>query len=451
MATMATMTTMTTMRGGFAALIAVLSVLSATCKTTQLADEPGVEWDLILQDGDELSGFVQGYNVWIPEEVSVVITEDTILRAKAHMLIEGNVLIVDRETVGDGFDLSVKCQGHLLVSGQITGGKGFSYPESEEEKFLGKIGGKGSDITLEAPDLLVVGLVTSGEGGTGGVGGKGGDGGDIEFVGRALTRHGRSDLVLEQLATKIVAFTEAGGFGGVGSRTLDVNPGNSGNSGGVTCLPYPDADQYAHLALIENPYAATKVDCSHGVSGITPGVATGRDGRRGRNGANGTEGAPDGEAGADGGDAPSIQGRPGSDGGDGQDCCTPPSTGGNGGQGGAGSDVVGGKGGNGGRGGDAFAVAGVPNGNGGRGGDAGHGGDATGGDGGDGGNGGDGAPAGAAGAAGVGGAGTGGAGGAGGDGGSGIANGLAGVGGVGGASIPGSPGAPGNFGTACAQ
>lgn len=422
-------------------LFVLLGLLTAGFSSVLLsATRGGADWDVVLSPSNFTGGILTGERILLPKGVVLELDEAAWIIASDRLLIEGDIAMGDADSEGiDAPELRLEAGRQLTVRGTIRGGAGWSYPEAEDPAHLMKPGGRGGDIQLMAPDLLVWGLVASGPGGTGGPGGPGGPGGEIVCIGGLLSDHGLTPAERKELPARVTYFSEAGGLGGIGSHELGVGPGDSGDTGDIHFQPYPQAGAPAGEGA-----------CADGDPGLSPGRAEGQDGKEGRPGLDGTEESPDGMDGADGGAGADITGVAAGNGGDGGDCCGgKPGQGGNGGAGGVGGAAIAGEGGDGGNGGDAFKEGTEYLGAGGDGGDSGNGGSATGGTGGDGGDGGDGDPAGVAGDAGAGGEATPGQPGTPGAPGSGSPDGQQGQSGTLGSIVPGAPGDAGNQGALC--
>ena len=427
---------------GGIALIALVPALS----------QPTQDWDLILPDGKLGTGLVEGAKILLPKGSTLILSTATTIRASDQLRIEGDVLLEDVVSASagiDALDLTLEAGKRLTITGTIRGGAGFSYPELDKQEFLMKAGGKGSDLILVAPDLLVSGLLVSGEGGIGGVGAEGGPGGDIVCTGGFLSDHGLAASELEALSLRTAYFAECGGMGGIGSHALGVSPGDSGDTGSVLYLEFPGPAGGDIPEPGAPPLLPLSTACTDGIPGHSPGVATGRVGKAGRPGLDGIESSPDGQDGGGGGDGVDVTGAAAGNAGDGVDCCNPNATGGAGGAGGTGGAANGPAGGAGGAGGAAYMEETTYFGRGGRGGDSGNGASTTGGAGGDAGDGGDGVPPGMGGSGGPGGLATPGQPGQPGAGGAGSPAGLNGVSGTAGGAAPGDSGDAGNPGAIC--
>ena len=396
--------------------------------------------EILLAQGQVLRGLIRAETVRLPAGVTATVAEDLVIEATGELLIAGRLLLADRaagESKADAPDLRMWAGRRLTITGEVLGGRGLDWGGLTAAQSAGQPGGNGSDVRVEAPDLLVSGLVRAGDGGQGGAGSHGGHGGSIQVIGGIRSSHGLERAQLESLGAKVGFWSGKGGRGGDGAPGFPSG-GNGGDSGSIDHQAFPGLT--GDEPIVDG--------CQAGVDGIQPPISLGNDGAQGGNGASGTEANPNGGDGGHGGTARDVRGARGQDGYPASDCCTPPKPGMKGGGGGRGGDAKTGKGGNGGNGGPGYTV-GSSFGVGGKAGNAGDAGLATAGDGGKGGNGGRGSTPGLPGSGGLGGTPTSQPPGSPGN--PGQPGGGAGNGGGGGGTQAGSPGAPGNPGSTCAD
>ena len=402
---------------------------------------PGLAQEVLLRRGDRIGGEVRARVIRVPTGAVVHAESDLRLEATDTIAIEGELRAIDVEwgsAATDAPKLELVAGNRITVLGTVRGGRGLSHAGQPPALHLLAEGGRGSDVLLHAPDVLVVGLVRSGDGGQGGGGGKGGAGGSIVHHGEILSSHGVGEAVFEVLGHTVTWMGGTGGSGGLPVPDLAPIPGSGGRGGDVHWYPHPLADTF------DDPVDLPQ--CLDGTPGRGGGAAVGGEGGQGVEGLPGTPSNPNGGPGGAGEDGGTVTGKNGKPGNPGGDCCSPPGVGGKGGRGGDGGNATGGKGGKGGKGGDA-----LPGGTGGNGGKGGRGGSAIAGDGGDGGRGGKGLTPGSGGEGGDPGSATPGAPGSGGDPGlgSGAPNGNHGPQGGGGSTTQGTGGNLGVPGTGC--
>ena len=444
----------------FIPVLALSSMLVWSNWSTPADSEPSpssVDKAVHFDDGDILSGLVEGEMLYIPEGNTVFASADLTLKSTGWLRIDGRLVAQDVSTLDSDSpnapSITLISDSRITIRGIVQGGRGLSFEGIPLEECMGLAGGDGSGVTISAPDVLLAatGAVFGGDGGQGGSGAVGGDGGSITVAGAILSDHGLTDSERLAVAQGIGYVSGNGGSGGHGHYPL-IDGGNGGDSGGI----YREIDEAVSPSKngqaespAQGPLLFNTTSCSNGVPGTTPAPSTGGVGGPGAPGDNGTAGNHDGGNGGKGGDARAITGGTAGDAGDGGNCCGEPSgQGGAGGLAASGGSASAGDGGTGGKGGDCYAGS---QGSGGNGGAGGSGGDATGGKGGRGGNGGDGVPPGSGASGGASGVGMGGNAGAGGAPGTGTPSGNPGPLGTGGSSIAGGTGNSGSGGDLCPQ
>lgn len=384
-----------------------------------------------------LSGTVIAQAFEVQSDSRLLVVDDTEIVASGPLTIHGRIDVSPQQdpTKDRAPRLVLRSLTAIFIDGVVEGGAGLSRTESD----LALDGGRGSDLFLDAPVVLVGNtIVRAGHGGRGGPSGRGGAGGDIEIRGDYY----RSPTAISSLSQVVGGDGGAGGAGANDSSKPWLINGGAGGNGGSIIIEKRSAKSVGRQSpsdvsggTIETGSGSnnTGTNGPPGSNGSNPGDPGGAgngggtgQGGQGRPGSTGSAGTSTAAPGTGGPGAPGGNGTGGSGGtgGKGADNC-PTGVGGTGGQGGQGGAGIGGQGGTGGTGGPAFEDP--PNtGQGGTGGQGGPGGVGTGGLAGRGGNGGAGQTPGQGGAPGGQGIGTAGSGGEGGPGGSGNPQGSSG-------------------------
>lgn len=446
-----------------------LFVHAAAEPAPEARSDPGHSADRTVVEGEVLRGVMSVQRFHVPEGITAFVDEDFEVLASDSIRIEGRLEVSGDEarTAPAAPSLTLSAGALLEITGTVEAVSAHLGVQTEGPGLASGNGRPGTDIVLQAPVILVDGVVRAGPGEQGSSGRQGGKGGSVLVIGQTLTRttgNGETGI-----------FGGAGGAGGpVGRGFRDGLPG--GDGGDVLAVEPPEGDRaFAEFVLstydLGDLSAAPASDsgpgssfhfgpgfddpppiCISGAKGADAGFFYGGPGGMGSPGTAGTPASPNGGVGGVGGNGGVSIGTKGGDGLDGADCCSEPNVkGGRGGAGGIGCIVTGGVGGTGGTGGAGYVDPSMGlYGKGGKGGRGGRGGAATGGGGGDGGDGGDGtAGGGSRGAGGAPGGGFGGFGGRGGAGGAGWTQGLPGNFGPDGGGTSGAPGSAGQSGSTC--
>jgi hypothetical protein len=148
--------------------------------------DPKLLHELVLQDGQRISGTLSDERIVVPEGVTVCVEDDVRLRASDEILVQGTLRCLDRSSddrKANGPLIELVSERSIVVLGAVRGGKGQSYDELPRQKHLGREGGPGSSILLQAPSITIAGAVTAGNGGNAGRGGQGGSGGSVCRIG----------------------------------------------------------------------------------------------------------------------------------------------------------------------------------------------------------------------------------------------------------------------------
>ncbi len=418
----------------------------------------------------------------IPLDTVVHITEDLDIHSRGQVLLEGSIVARRRQETGNvsGVSVSIRSNEAIIVLGDILAGTGSTaYEGPSTLENCAMIGGKGGDVTLRAPVILINGRVIGGEGGYSGPNAEAPAGGRVLVEGVQFTTRDVARLPEESSSEYRWRLSSPGGvglFGGQGGSHISspafsraFAPGGGGRGGDVKCARmavqrlagcssrewhllesfFDEHPAEAPSQLLDR-VARPDEECPSGPPKSGPAPGFGGTGTTGMTGSNGTQMSPQGGTGGAGGPGGNATGANGDSGNDGNDCCDPLiEPGGNGGKGAAGQKMTGGKGGTGGVGGNGWWDVNIPGfaAPGGDGGPGGPGGNGTGGNGGEGGNGG--RPGGEGGLGGDFGVGVAGPGGDGGPGGRGTVNGNVGSTGTNGCNANGNAGGEGNTGGQC--
>ena len=207
---------------------------AAGCRATDAA-ETGREppRDLVLADGDCISGTVTVRSLEIPPGVTVHVDDDLDVHATGRVYIEGKLIAADRDPDDEKNDaptIELETRGSLLITGEILGGHGRNNDHLPVPEGGGMPGGKGTSITISAGRFSILGVIRAGKGGSAGWGGKGGSGGDIYILGRSVNPweiRGGATVHPER-----GIYGGAAGRGGQAHRSVNSGTGGAGGDSG---------------------------------------------------------------------------------------------------------------------------------------------------------------------------------------------------------------------------
>src|SRR5262245_49272807 len=163
-----------------AGFVAVALAHSGAFPETGMRSEP---LDVILTNGQRVSGTMAVRSLTVPENAVIYLENDLHVSAASWLVIHGSLVALDRASSAKdsspGYTIDLAAQERIEVLGRVVGGRGLDYGEHPGLETIGHDGGRGSDISLQSPLILVDGQVVAGDGGRGGAGAKGGAGGDL--------------------------------------------------------------------------------------------------------------------------------------------------------------------------------------------------------------------------------------------------------------------------------
>jgi hypothetical protein len=204
--------------------------------------DPKLLHELVLQDGQRISGTLRDERIVVPEGVTVCVEDDVRLQASDEVLVQGTLRCLDRSSddrKANGPLIEIVSERSIVVLGAVRGGKGQSYDELPRQKHLGREGGPGSSILLQAPSITIAGAVTAGNGGNAGRGGQGGSGGSVCRIGSNVAA---AETPGEPAAHVVIAGGTPG-KGGQGEWTYKKGrPGTDGAWG--SSLQFSSADDF---------------------------------------------------------------------------------------------------------------------------------------------------------------------------------------------------------------
>jgi hypothetical protein len=176
---------------------------------------PETPHELVLRDGQRISGSIREEKIVVPPGVTVCVDDDVRLQASYELLVQGTLQCSDRaseDRKAHGPLIELVSDRSIVVLGVIRGGKGQCYDELAPPKYLGRAGGPGSSILLRAPSITVAGTITAGNGGNAGRGGQGGPGGWVCRIGSP----GTTEALAADPPARAVLAGGTPGRGGVG-------------------------------------------------------------------------------------------------------------------------------------------------------------------------------------------------------------------------------------------
>lgn len=188
--------------------------------------DPHVEF--VARDGERMQGEYVVLRFVVPHGVTVLATDDLVVRADEGMRIEGVLRAVDRGEHGDAVDvngepkfdapsLELVAGADIDIPGEVLGGAGRSFLE---EPFKG---GRGSKIVLRTRQAWIDGVVRGGDAGSSGPGFEGAKGGDVLVFGSVAVRRSTDNHA-----------SLVGGRGGSPGRSLaDHGPKPRAGDGGA--------------------------------------------------------------------------------------------------------------------------------------------------------------------------------------------------------------------------
>jgi len=160
----------------------------ASCSSPAVPDDQPLagqheDADVVLYDGQHISGVLTGRSLTVPAGATVTVEDDIQIVMSNTIAINGMVVAVDRPGESgrpNGPTIRLVARERIDIAGMVRGGRGRDWPSSAEA--LGQPGGDGSDIILETPLLNVAGTLEAGDGGSAGRGEAGGDGGFVIYI-----------------------------------------------------------------------------------------------------------------------------------------------------------------------------------------------------------------------------------------------------------------------------
>ena len=212
----------------------------ARAKAQETAD---VDEDYLVSSGEFFGGELIVESFSLPKHAVAYVREDFLLDSAGDIVIEGTLVCLPSERGDDGPTIHMVSAGTILVTGRVHGAPGRSFGGAEGNA-LGKQGGTGSSIVIEAPHTHTSGCIVAGTGGSAGAGGAGGSGGSILTIGGAL----RAGFNIPERALGI--YGGHGGRPGPGSKRIHNGRGGAGGDGG-SALSFADRanvpERYRHL------------------------------------------------------------------------------------------------------------------------------------------------------------------------------------------------------------
>ena len=105
-----------------------------------------------FNDGDVLSGLVEGETIHITEGQRIMVDGDLTLEATGWLRLDGDLVAMDAGTEGtvnsDAPSITLTSDTRITIKGLVKGGQGKSYEGVSFAESVGLNGGKGSDILI---------------------------------------------------------------------------------------------------------------------------------------------------------------------------------------------------------------------------------------------------------------------------------------------------------------